>query len=43
MLSALLDGGCSGWLDIDLWEHPDPFAGAEAGKRALADYLARSG
>ncbi len=40
MLSTLLDGGYAGWLDIDLWEHPDPFAGVEAGKRALDDYLA---
>ncbi len=39
-LSTMLDGGYSGWLDIDLWEHPDPFAGAEAGKRVLDDFLA---
>ena len=41
MLSTLLDGGYTGWLDIDLWEHPDPMAGAAAGKRVLDDYLAK--
>jgi len=41
MLSTLLDGGYTGWLDIDLWEHPDPFAGAEAGKQALDGLLAQ--
>ena len=41
MLSELLDGGYAGWLDIDLWEHSDPFAGAEAGKQTLDDFLSR--
>jgi sugar phosphate isomerase/epimerase len=40
MLGMLLDSGYTDWLDIDLWEHPDPMAGAEAGKRVLDDYLA---
>jgi len=43
MLSTLLDGGYTGWLDIDLWEHPDPFVGAEAGKRVLDDLMAQRG
>ena len=41
MLSELLDGGYADWLDIDLWEHSDPFAGAEAGKQTLDDFLSR--
>ncbi|MAE64616.1 MAG: hypothetical protein CMJ18_10150 [Phycisphaeraceae bacterium] len=40
LLNDLLDGGYDGWLDIDLWEHPEPFAGADAGKRALDGFLA---
>ena len=41
MLSVLLDGGYTGWLDIDLWEHPDSFGGAESGKQALDKSLAQ--
>lgn len=36
MLNQLLDGGYTGWLDVDLWEHPDPMAGAEAGKHVIS-------
>ena len=38
---SLVGGGDTGWLDIDLWEHPHPMAGAEAGKRVLDDYLVK--
>lgn len=41
LLNALLDGGYDRWLDIDLWEHPDPFMGAEIGKRRLDTFLAK--
>lgn len=39
MLSQILDGGYTGWLDIDVWEHPDPFVAAKAGKQALDTFL----
>ena len=25
MLNQILDGGYNGWLDVDVWENPDPF------------------
>jgi sugar phosphate isomerase/epimerase len=39
MLNQLLDGGYNGWLDIDVWEHPDPFGATKAGKQALDAFL----
>ncbi len=41
VLNTLLDGGYTRWLDIDLWEHPDPFAGAQMGKRVLDEFLSQ--
>jgi sugar phosphate isomerase/epimerase len=40
MLNQLLDGGYTGWLDIDAWEHPDPFDAMKTGKQALDTFLA---
>jgi sugar phosphate isomerase/epimerase len=40
MLDQILAGGYEGWLDIDVWEHTDPFGATEAGKRALDAFLA---
>jgi sugar phosphate isomerase/epimerase len=39
MLSLLLDAGYDQWLDIDVWEHPDPFTASEKSKRALDEFL----
>ncbi|GAK57248.1 sugar phosphate isomerase/epimerase [Candidatus Vecturithrix granuli] len=41
MLNQILDGGYDGWLDIDVWENPDPFGASEAGKKALDEFLAK--
>lgn len=41
MLNQILDGGYDGWLDIDVWENPDPFGVSEAGKKALDEFLAK--
>ncbi len=38
-LTHLLDRGYTQWLDIDVWEHPDPFKATEKGKRQLDDFL----
>jgi len=40
MLNQILDQGYEGWLDIDVWEHRDPFGASEAGKKALDRILA---
>ncbi|HOX38963.1 MAG TPA: sugar phosphate isomerase/epimerase family protein [Candidatus Brocadiia bacterium] len=40
VLERLLDGGYAGWLDVDVWEHPDPFGASEKSKRALDAFLA---
>jgi sugar phosphate isomerase/epimerase len=40
MLSQILNAGYDGWLDVDVWEHPDPFGATEASKRALDEFLA---
>ncbi len=40
MLDQILVAGYDGWLDIDAWEHPDPFVATESGKRALDEFLA---
>ena len=39
VLEALLDGGYDQWLDVDVWEHPDPFRATEQSKRALDSFL----
>lgn len=43
MLNQLLDGGYTGWLDIDVWEHPDPFDAVKSSKQALDTFLAGRG
>jgi sugar phosphate isomerase/epimerase len=40
MLNQILAAGYDGWLDVDVWEHPDPFGATEASKRALDEFLA---
>ncbi len=35
VLGALRDAGYAGWLQVDVWAHPDPFGAAAAGKRFL--------
>jgi len=39
VLSTLLDNGYDGWLDVDVWEHPDPFKAMELSKRVLDAFL----
>ncbi len=39
LLTMLLESGYSQWLDIDVWEHPDPFAASAKGKKALDAFL----
>jgi len=39
MLTQLLDGGYDRWLDVDVWEHPDPFAATQKSNRALDVFL----
>jgi len=41
LLTQLIDGGYRGWLDIDVWEQPDPFEASAIGKRVLDDFLVR--
>jgi sugar phosphate isomerase/epimerase len=41
MLRQILNGGYDGWLDVDVWEHPDPFGATAASKRALDEFLAK--
>ena len=40
-LGKLLDGGYDQWLDIDVWEHPDPFRATSESKQALDEFLAQ--
>lgn len=40
MLRQILAAGYDGWLDLDVWENPDPFGATEAGKQALDAFLA---
>jgi sugar phosphate isomerase/epimerase len=39
MLNQILDDGYDGWLDVDVWEHRDPFKATEESKRALDAFL----
>jgi sugar phosphate isomerase/epimerase len=39
VLGKLLDDGYDQWLDVDVWEHPDPFKAVELSKRALDAFL----
>ena len=39
LLTTLLDSGYKGWLDIDVWEHPDPFKASKQSKNALDAFL----
>jgi len=39
LLATLLNGKYKGWLDVDVWEHPDPFAASEESKKALDSFL----
>ncbi len=41
MLSQMLDAGYDGWLNVDVWENPDPFGSSEASKLALDEFLAK--
>jgi sugar phosphate isomerase/epimerase len=41
MLNQILSAGYEGWLDVDVWENPDPFGATEASKRALDEFLVR--
>lgn len=43
VLTQLLDGGYKGWLDVDVWEHPDPFKASELSKRALDGFVQQRG
>lgn len=42
-LGKLLDTGYDQWLDIDVWEHPDPFRATAESKKALDEFLAKRG
>jgi sugar phosphate isomerase/epimerase len=39
LLTTLLDGGYTEWLDIDVWEHRNPFDACAKSKRALDVFL----
>lgn len=39
MLNQILDSGYTGVLDIDAWEHTDPFRITEASKKKLDEFL----
>lgn len=39
LLAALLDSGYDEWLDVDVWEHPDPFRASVKSKQALDAFL----
>jgi sugar phosphate isomerase/epimerase len=39
VLSKLLDSGYNQWLDVDVWEHPDPFDASARSKRSLDAFL----
>lgn len=43
VLGKLLDAGYDQWLDVDVWEHPDPFRATAESKRALDEFLAERG
>ena len=38
LLRALIDGGYAGWMQVDVWENPDPFRAARLGKEYLDDF-----
>jgi sugar phosphate isomerase/epimerase len=39
VLTTMLESGYSRWLDIDVWEHPDPFDASAKSKKALDAFL----
>ncbi|RKY01391.1 hypothetical protein DRP77_09775 [Candidatus Poribacteria bacterium] len=41
IIPTLVQAGYEGWIQIDVWEHPDPLRCAEMNKRALDDVLSR--
>jgi len=43
LLTTLVDGGYNQWLDIDVWEHRDPFGASARSKEALDVFLHAAG
>jgi len=41
ILSRLLDSGYKGWLDVDVWEHREPFEASRKSKLALDAFLSQ--
>jgi len=41
ILQALKDAGYAGWMQVDVWENPDPYRASKLGKQYLDDFMGK--